>query len=382
MAVPAVLCLIGALGLSAGVNAELGIRAEGRATALARADERLHPRAGATSAPSATLVADAWQLRLTTAYTPRIASTDLAADPLPLIDHQLSLRLETRHARPWRANAAASAFRGATDPLSDPLRTAPTTPGQFAAARPVSYEWLSARAGAELSLDARTVLAGGGSWLVTRAASPGDRGLLPTTRDATLVASLSRGLTPLDTLVLSARYTQAQTVRTDSEGATLAGAAGSWRRRVSARLEAWAGAGATLVRESPGAGAFGVIPTAEGGFARAAEGLRLTLQGAARLAPAVDALSGDVVAVAETSWLVTWRASQRLSLRGSASGGTWLTGRVAFGGFDGRAVWSVRERLTLEAGLVARTQLDLRPEYPSFTESAVVAAVAWRTGPL
>ena len=383
MAGEVVLSLVAALGLSASVNAELGIRAEGRATTVVPADLRPPARAAATAAPSATIVADALALRLTSTYAPRIVSNDLAAAPLPVVDHSLTLRLETNHSRPWRAHAAASAFRGMTDPLADPSGTAATTPGQFAVARAVAYEWLHARSAVVIPVDARTTLAGAGSWRLMRASDAADGALLPTTREALVTGSLSRLVSQLDTLQLSARYMEVQTATLlVEEAATLAGAAGSWRHAFSPRLEAWAGAGAMLVRERPGTGAFGVIPTVDGGFARAGEGLRLTVQGVARLAPSVDALTGEVVAIAETSWQVTWRASRRLSLQGSAAGGAWLTGRVAFAGSIGRAVWTLRERLTLEGGLVGRTQLDLRPEYPSFTEAAVVAAVAWRTGPL
>lgn len=382
MAGEVLLSLIAALGLSASVSAELGVRAEGRATTVVAADQRSPARAGATASPSANVVADAWALRLTSAYAPRIASNDLAADPIPVVDHALTLRLETRHSRPWRAHATAGAFRGVTDPLADPSGAAATTPGQFAVARAVAYEWLQARAGAVIIVDARTTLTGGGSWRLARARDAAESALFPTAREAALTGSLSRRTTPLDTLALSVRYMEVQTeTLLAEEAATLAGAAGSWRHAFSTRLEAWADAGATLVGETLG-GALGVIPTAEGGFARAGDGLRLTVQGVARLAPSVDGLTGEVAVVAETSWQVTWRASRRLSLQAAATGGAWLTGRVAFAGIDGRAVWTLRERLTLEGGLVGRAQRDLRPEYPSFTESAVVAAVAWRTGPL
>ncbi|HSM94358.1 MAG TPA: hypothetical protein VLT47_15900 [Anaeromyxobacteraceae bacterium] len=381
-----VLSLTTALGLLAGVTGELGLRAEGRGAALVPAGQELHGRAGATATPTATATADALQLRLTTTYAPRIATSDVAVAPVPFVDHLLSLGLETHHARPWHVTAGASAFRGQTDPLADPLRATATSPEQYGALRPIDYEWLQSRAGAELSLDARSTLSGGASWFVTRASAPTDRALYPTRRDGGVDGAWSRAMTPRDTVRVGGRLGLAWVLGPEGEEATtLLGATVSWRRRLTPAVEGWGGLGATLVGEGrlfDGAGGTGVIPTAEAGFSRDAAGYAVGLQGSVRLAPALDAFTGEVRAVCDTAWQLTWRTAPRLSVRAGATAGAWLDGDVWVAGLDARAIWSLRERLSLEAGVVGRAQHDRRPAVPSFAESALVVAASWRTGPL
>lgn len=381
MALPETLGLIAALGTFAGLDAEVAVRAEGRASAVVPSTLRPEPRAEAAILPSATVLADAWRLRLITAYAPRVTSSDLVARPAPSVDHLLSLRLQTHHAAPWRAEAAASAFRGATDPLADPLRSAATTPGQYGALRPIPYEWLNTRAAAAAPLGPRTTLGGGGSWIVTRAQSSADGGRFPTRLEGALEGSVSQGLTARDTLLLATRFSRTTVVTRPGDAiAALLGASAALRRRLTASVEAWGGGGAVLVTEAdPWSFAQYVLPTAEAGIQRT--GPSLQLQGAVRLSPQVDAYSGETRAAGETTWALTWRATTRLSLRAGLTAGTWLDGTVSLGGLDTRLAWAATGRLTLEAGLVGRGQHDRRADFPSFVETAVVVAAAWRSGP-
>ncbi len=382
--------LVVALAAGATADVALGVRSEGRTSALAPADLPTETRTALSAEPHAAAVLDAWRLRLGATYAARLWTSDVEAQRSPLVNHTVDARIETRQDRAWRAEATASATRGSTDPLADLSRTtagAASTAGaaQLPATQPLRYEALRTGARGDLALDLRTTLAAGGTWSASRGADDDARALLPPQRALALDASVAHRVTERDTV--RAAGTAGRT-STDAPEGTRTGAfstaSATWRRRLTPRLDGWLGAGAALTYEDapPASSRRDLLPVGEAGLARGGEDVRVAVELAARVAPFVDRFTGDVRTMADVRCGVRWRATERLSVAGSASGGARTDGETAVAAADLRLSWALRPRLGLEAGVLARWQHERRPELPSFFEGGVVAAVTYETGPL
>jgi hypothetical protein len=381
--------LVASLAQMAALDAELGIRAEGRSTTLRATGLPELSRGSYSAVPRATLRAEGVGLLLTTAYAPRLWTSDVSERSSPFVNHAFDARLETHHDRPWRANATVTAVRATTDPLAEPWQAVVAAgQPQVATTDPLEYEELRTGAGAEVPLGPRTTVAAGAGWQVSRARASTDPALLPPQRGVSLDGSLTRLATERDTLRLLVRgmYTLTELARLDAATApreetrsVSTTASASWRRRVALHVDAWIGGGATYAtfEQEQEPRTSDLLPTAEVGIARAGEDLPLRADLTARVTTFVDRFGGRVNPIAEVLCGLGWRPVQRLSLASSASAGAQPNGDTKLARADARAAWTPRDRLAFELGVAGRLQRDRRPELPSFDEAASFAGVAW-----
>jgi hypothetical protein len=382
-----VLPVVASLVTVASVEGELGVRAGGRTSTIAVTGFDPDTRVSYSLAPRAAVLLDASRLRLAGAYAPRVWTSDVEEQLSPIVTHELEVRLETRHDRPWSAAASTGVVRGRTDPLADPYRATTTVAGlnQEPTTEPLGYEALQASVRGEAAIDLRNRIAAGAAWSVSRATDAESRALLPSQRGIALDVLATHLATERDVLRLGAGARSVDTWLPDGRARSeLVSASATWRRRLSPAVNGWAGGGAALGREdAPGSEAErSWVPLAEVGVARDAEGRRPGLEVTARLAPFVDRFTGDLSSMAEGSLALRWQVSTDVLLRASASAGARTDGETALGLLTASATWTLRERLGVEAGIVARWQHERREEVPSFLEGGVIAAVVYETGPL
>lgn len=377
--------LVSSLLALASLDLELGVRAEGRSTTVSSSGIPDDTRASYSTVPRATLRAEASALRLTAAYAPRFWESDVAAQTSPLVEHTLSARVETNAERAWRAEATATASRGTTDPLAEPWQAAAVAAGrqQVATTRPLGYESLRTGAAADVRLGPRSTANAAVAWDVTRSTEPEDRVFLPLQRTLTADGGLTRLASERDTVRLLARQLQ---VWTDAPGGTArtatSTASGSWRRRMTIHLDAWAGAGATYATFDSDASdaepsTADLLPNAEVGIARTGEGLVVTGDATARLTTFVDGFTGEVRPLAEAIGAVQWRPVPRVTLGSSAVGGASTDGETTLARAALHATWSPRDRVSVDLGVSGRLQRERRPELPSFDEGGSFASLAW-----
>lgn len=376
--------IVASLVVAASADAELGLRAEGRTSTLAPSGAAAETRGALLAIPRAALRLDAAALRLQASYAPRIWTSDVADHPSPLVTHEGELRLETRHDRPWRAELSASAARGRTDPLGDPVAALQAAGASEATAlEPVPFEALRAGTGGSLAFDVRTTLAGSASAWRSGGIDAADQLRLPTQRGAMAELSLARLVSVRDTLRLRARAfaTRTAMIAADVDAASTSASAG-WRRRLTERLDGWVDGGAALSWEDPADGPVrrGALPVGEAGLAY--ERGRASAELAAEVAPYTGRLTGELDPMLRGRAGFRWRTSPRLSFASTASGGAIPGGDTALAALDARARYALRERLGLEVGLVGRWQRERRSDLPSFGEGGAVVALAWESGAL
>ncbi len=382
MTVSLSLSLLSAAALQAGLAGMAGVRAEGWTSSVAPEGYPNRLQLTFIAVPSVAVVADANWLTLTGAYSPRARSSDFDLRPEPTVSHELSLRLQTHESLPWRVAASGGAFRGRTDPLEDPLRAATSSGEQLSTLAAIPYEWARAGGSVEWALDARTRLAGATTWVVTRAVDRDDRALFPTRSDLLVDASLGRRVSPRDTVRLAARGRVTDTATGEGRArAAYGGGAAILRHALTPRVEGWGSIGVDVARNDfvnapPETMLF---PAAELGATRGSAEQALHLEATARLGPYIDRFTGELNSAFSASGTLGWRAFSGFLLRSTVTATARTDGETAVGVLDTRAIWTPRERLTLEAGFVGRYQSDRRPEYPSFIERAAVVAVAIQT---
>lgn len=235
--------LVASLLEVAALDADVGLRAETRSSTLAAPGLPSTTRTSISATPSATGIAEGSGLRLTATYAPRFWTSDVEARASQLVNHAVEARLATHHDAPWRLAATAEAIRGSIDPLSDALRAQAFAGegGQVPTTQPLRYEALRTGLGGELRLDARTTLAVTAGWHVSRALGL-DAAALPPQQGASLDGSFTRSMTERDSLRLAARSAGTMTgdaaARTRTASTT---AGGTWRRRLTPRLDGWLG---------------------------------------------------------------------------------------------------------------------------------------------
>jgi hypothetical protein len=376
--------LVASLAALAGVDAEVGLRAEGRTSTLAPAGLATETRGAILAVPRASLRIAVAPLRIDARYEARIWTSDVERHPSPLATHSAELRLGTRRDLPWRAEVSASAARGRTDPLADPiLALASTGLLQATALDPVPFEALRTTASGSIAFGPRTTLAGGATAWHSGASDRADRLTLPVQRGATAELSLARLASLRDTLRLRARGSATTTagVAADVDAASGWASAG-WRRRMTPMLDGWLDAGAALWWEDRPAepARRGVLPVGEAGAAY--ERGPATLELAAQAEPYTDRLTGVLDPMMRARAALRWRVSPRTSLASTASAGALPDGDTALASFDARVRYGWRETLAVEVGLVGRWQRERRTAVPTFAEGGVVVALAWESGPL
>jgi hypothetical protein len=378
LAAPVVLSLLAA----ASGDLEASLRTEGRSSTLALDGAPARTRSSAVVQGRGAAVADLGALHLAAEYAPRIWSSDLAASPSPLVDHQLAARIETARPGPWRADAGALATRGRTDPLADPVAAAATGTTQLPTASPVSYEALRATARVDRRLDPRTTLDAGGGWAISRGQDAAARQLLPDQRTARASAGATYLVDPRDTLRLLAEGSGTLTAAGGGDTRTVTTAlSGSWRRLLSPSTVGWLGAGGSMTRATGAAAQPArILPVAQAGWAATWEP-RLALETSARMEPALDRYTGAPHPMATGSLGLRWRATSTVALAASGSAGSRIDGETAVATLDARATWTLRDRVDLELGTVWRWNHERRPELPSFVEGGIVAAISWASAP-
>jgi hypothetical protein len=369
------------LGAS-GLDAELGLRAESRATTLAPTGTPTLTRESFSVWPRAALVLDVPGARATAEYAPRLWTSDVGRSPDPLVDQNVAARLESRVTGPWRAEASAAATRGRTDPLADlsTLAAAAAT-GQQVSTTPIPYQSLRTVGRGEVQLDPRNTVAAGGSFAVSGGTTPAARALYPTQRTETADLSLTHLATERTTLRV--RADGGWTVTSGSGGdvtggyATLSGSCG-WR--ATPRLTGWVGAGASFgYDDGPTTAATRrVRPAGQLGLIRDAAGGPVALDLTLRLAPAVDRFSGAVRTLADGTGTLRWQVSPSVAVTTSASAGVFTDGDTMLAGLDVRSAWQLRPRVALTAGVLGRWQREQRPAFPSFREAGVIAGMEYR----
>lgn len=377
--------LVASLAMLANVEGDAGLRAESRTSTFAPAGLSPDTRTGWLAAGQARVALDVLALRLTGSYAPRFWTSDVEGRPSPLATQEAGARVETHHSAPWNASAELSATRGKTDPLADPWQAALATRGllQASTLEPVAFEAARAALGASVPFDLRTTVAGRAAAWQSGGWGADARVLLPTQRGVAAELSLRHLVSVRDTIALQATAEGTTTALADADArsgwTTLSG---TWRRRLSTTVDGWAGAGAAaFVEDVP------VVPVRRSVFAVGEAGAawelrRASLEVVARVVPYVDRLTAAVGPMALASCRVTSRWSPRVSLSASASAGARPNGETALASAEATARLAVRPTLALELGLVGRWQHEDRPELPSFAQAAVVAAVAWDSGPL
>lgn len=382
--------LVASLARMVALDADLGLRAEGRSTTLRATGLPELNRGSYSALPRATLRAEGMDLLLTTVYAPRLWTSDVSERSSPFVNHTLDARLEMQRYGPWRAAATATAVRATTDPLAEPWSAAVIAAGQaqVATTEPLAYEELHTRAAAEGPLGPRSTVAAGAAWSISRARGSTDPALLPPQRASSLDGSLTYLATARDSLRLLVRgvYTVTElphldltpAPREETQSASAAASA-SWRRRLTFHLDAWIGGGATYTtfEDALEPRTSDLLPTAEVGVARAGADLSLDADLTARVTTFVDRFTGKVNPIAEVVCGLGWRPDRRLTFASSAAAGAQPNGDTKLARADARVGWTPHDLVALELGVAGRLQRERRPELPSFDEINSFAGVAW-----
>ncbi len=365
-------------------EAQLDLDAASRTSTVAVEHASPYAREALLARPGAAVRLDEEPLRLTGTYAATIWTSDVEARPSPLVTHDAQITLESHHASPWHAAASASAARGWTDPLADPVNALASPAGlsQSPSLAPLEFEALRAGFDASWRLDPRSTVTAAGSASRSAAVHEVDRAVLPPQDGATADVGWGYRLSRRNTLQLAIAGTATRTrsaAGTDDSGWARSSAA--LRLRLARVVEGWAGAGVLVTRhDAPDLPSRrGATGTGEMGVAYETDRTRAQLS--AQAIPFTDRYTGDVAVMYQASGALRWRASERVALTADASAGALRSGVTALASLDARGTYAVHETLALEAGIAGRWQHERRVEYPSFRELGVVVGLRWASGP-
>ena len=387
MPVAAALLLAAALGADA--RLETGLRVEARAHRTAPAEEHAIDLA---ATPRAGLELRSGGLSFLAGYTPRLALADAAGDALAEVLHAGELRLR------WRPDSTAelalfgTGSAGRTDlvawdvPGGDGTGSDPSSPTTIATTRRVELENVRAGAQLRLSPSRRSEVGLSASWFQEGGADAPSRVTNPVTRGLSATGDVRWSATRRDALGLRLAGEQARVaqLRTDSAWAS---ALATWRRRLSARAEASAGAGAVVLesrlpappstgratrrRTEPaaelGLSLLAAAPAEAGGEGAQPAGSRGAAgELAARLGASVDRLTGRAVPSLEARALLRWPFAPRLALHAQGVGTlTWpREGRTRTGHLSAGADLRLASWATLDLGAFATRQWSEVPGVP------------------
>ena len=366
--------LLLAIARGATADADVGLRVDTRSSTVQPVGVPETSRVGYSVAPELRAAVTGGGLRLGAVYAPRVWSVDVS-QRAPIVDHSLDARLATFHDAPWNAEVGAGATRGTTDPLTDPLRG--TGPSRVASAEPLAFEAARADARLKTQLDARSELEGGAGVSATQGGDAAARAIIP--RQEVLAGDVraSHRLTERDTLGLGVGAGASRTGDGDAVvGARWASLSVSWRRALTPRLEGTIGLGAgwTQTDGAREATPWGQFPTAELGLFRAGT---VALDARARLAPYADPVTGEATEMADARFSLRWPVAATIAMEATARGSARTDGETTAGGTELRVSWTVRPRLTVDAGLVATRVHDGRPGMTSYSEAGLVVGAGW-----
>jgi hypothetical protein len=373
------LALLLGMALAAdGVVGEIGMSAEARSRSLRSGGSPWHHALELALAPAAALQAERGEAGATARYAPRLVAPDLRTGATPVAVHDL--RLEGRLVVEPRLRLAvrAGGFAGTTSLLDEAWRSG--LRGAVPTAERLGCFEVRLGAAAAATLDPTTSLGATVEWTRGGGLARADRRLLPRQEALQVDATLRWRASPLDRLDVSLSAGQ---TRLEAAGrATLATLSAAWRRRLLPGLEAWAGAGATLVvaDELHRPAETRAAPVGELGLEHAAAGLAFSQRLLLRAAPAVDRLQGTVDPRQALEYGAALGAlpGWRLSARASAAVTTTDLGAepVALG--ELRLERRLAGELLAWVAILGARQRVADPARPSFTELGALAGVEWR----
>jgi hypothetical protein len=372
--------LVASLAALATADVQVDLRAEARTTVLEAPGSAPLTREGLLARPGAAIAIDVTPLRLTCGYAATVWTSDVAATPSPLVTQDARLRLETFHSRPWRAAVEASAARGWTDPLADPVQAlAQRGLSQSPSVEPTEFEAARAGASGSYAFDTRTAVDVEAVAARSQAANAEDLGILP--RQDTFAGQLSVGrlLSARTALRLGVGAAQSRTeLPAGLDDARWLAASARFQVRVSRPLSAWAGAGAMVTRhESPDRSERTAHPIGEVGVAYARASAEA--DASAQAVPFTDRFNGDVSVMYQGTAALSWSESARLSFSVSGSAGALPSGDTALAALDVHGRYALGERLAAVAGIVGRWQRERRDDAASYAEIGLVVAMTWQT---
>jgi len=309
------------------------------------------------------------------AYRPRLFAPDLLGWDRPDVLHVADVRTTLRLDPAWGLAVVAEGARGTTDMLTESRRAAVPDLQTITTRQLVRYR--SARADLRLDggLGARTTLGASAGWFLDGGEDAPSRALVPIERGVRGDAALRFSATPRDQLEGRLDWTGTQLLaRTTS----LARLIGTWRRRVSPTLEAWAGGGAIGAVERQGGGTSRqVFPAAELGASDAARP-NLSEELVARLGAYVDRGTGDVARQLEAVATVRWSFARAwsLSARGAAAARRTPAEEVRRVSFATFLAWAKVEHVTVGGGVYGDWQAVTATGLPSFYEGGLFLALS------
>jgi hypothetical protein len=376
--------LVALLVEGATFDADLGLRLDSLTSTIE--DVRVSPatRTGLSALGTAAAIVDTSPLRYTATYSPRVWTSDVEAQPKPLLNQALDGTVETQPDGSWRLVLGAGGARGSTGPLVQASGVAAGTaarPVQVPTTDSVTFEEVYGRVGLEVPLGLRTKLTGTAGGQASRTIGA-DAALAPLQRGVSLSFGLSRLLTERDTL--DASVGAGWTVTDVSAGATTrsesATALATWRRRLTPSVEGWLGAGASWLRtgDVPAGARASIEPAGEVGVRTTNDARTATASAVVRATTFVDRFTGVVSPAIDARCDVGWRATDRLSFAVTAAGGARTDGSTTVATATARVGWLLREALSLEAGVMGFEQHETVASRPSFVEAAVFASLVYR----
>ncbi len=364
---------------SASADVDFGLRTWGWSSLLAPASSPSVRRTDLSTSPRLGLTLEDSGFRLDGGYALQFSTLDVGATNSRVFDHQGSLRLRTGADSRLRGELSAAGARATTMPLTDASAVAGTGGAQVATTAAIASESLRATAKGELALDRTTLGASASGW-GSRGVDARSRALLPAQRGIGLDVVATRAVTELDELGLGLSAARTDTaIPSGFATSTVETGTARWKRRLSPTTDASLAVGATVGQEEVPSRTV-VSPTAELVLDHVTADVKLHAW--AEVFMFVDRFTGTPSPMATGGCTGSWKPAERLSLDLSLSGGSRLDGVTSIAAADVHAAWTFRPTLSLEAGLLGRSQSDRRPDQPSFVEAGFYVALVYASGPV
>jgi hypothetical protein len=383
--VASVLALHAALWLSLNaVELEAGVRAEARSASIAPVGAPAQTSTSGSITPGAALTAEVGALRADAAYTLRIWSGDVVRSPAGRTLQSGNARFEWRPPSPWGGELTARGLSGRPDPLADPFHPVQAGgPYVVTPAASLPFEWISAGGRGAFETDERTTLEAGAAFSASRGIGAEAESLLPPQHLAWGEVSVAHRASERDTLRLAVTETTAFTLdaaawRRSSESWA---ASARWRRRLAPSVDGHAEAGVWTGEDvaASGGSTRQTLPVGELGLSFAATPSGLSWETALRSTTFVEPTTGALVPITEARASLRTLLAERVSVTASGAARRSTDGKYRLGFAELWVRWSLPARVSLEAGLVGRSQSSSRPGIASFSEGAVIGAVAYGT---
>ncbi len=348
-------------GVATGARTRTALASGGPATTTA--ETTVEPRVGAALAGP--------DLGFAVGYHPLLRAPDLLTrgrfDVLHAADARAHLRLDPV----WQLAALAAGARGRTDLLTE-SRRAPADIQTITTRQLIHYRSARADLRLEGAPDPRTTITASVGWLLDGGEDAASRALIPVERGVRGEGVLSWSATRRDRLQAHLNATGAEILdRTTAIGAIT----GTWRRRLTPRVEAWTGGGAiaAMMRDPTSGERREIIPSAELGIANTDARHEVAEELAVRLGATIDRATGAIARQLEAGATVGWAFARtwRLSGRGAAMWSRLSSGDVRRVSLETHLDWAALEHVTLGGGIYADWQRTASLGLPSFYEGGV-----------